>query len=130
MRSTTLAALTWTTLALVACGGEQPAPQPPPAVPPPPPATASASPPPADTTPPPPAKPTLAELVPQTLKGINDAFNAHDAKKLASYYSEDTVVQSYGTPSRDARGRDEVAKVTQARIDSFSDANRPRPASG
>ncbi len=123
MRPTTLAALTWTTLALVACGGEQPAPQPPPSVPPPPPATAaSASPPPADTTPPPPAKPSLAELVPQTLKGIHDAFNAHDAKKLASYYSEDAVVESYGTPSRDAHGRDEVAKETQARIDGFSDA--------
>ncbi len=123
MRSTTFAALTLTTLALVACGGEQPAPQPPPAMPPPPPvAAASASAAPADTTPPPPAKPSLAELVPQTLKGIGDAFNAHDAKKLASYYSEDCVVQSYGTPDREGHGRDDVAKAAQLTADTFSDA--------
>ena len=123
MRSTTLAALTMTTLALAACGGETPAPQPPPSAPPPPAtASASATPPPADTTPPPPAKPSVAELIPQTLKGIADAFNAHDAKKLASYYTEDCLVQAYGTPNRDAHGRDEVAKAEQQSADVFSDA--------
>src|SRR3984893_16976118 len=121
MRPTTLAALTLTTLAFAACGGEQPAPQPPP---PPPPVAAigSATSAPAETPPPPPAKPSLAELVPQTLKGIGDAFNAHDAKKVASYYTEDCVLQSYGTMEREGRGRDDVAKATQFVLDGFSDA--------
>jgi ketosteroid isomerase-like protein len=122
MRSTTLAALTLTTLALAACGGAQPEPQPPPPPPPAPPATASATPPPADTTPPPPPKPTLAELAPKTLKGIGEAFNAHDAKKLATYYTDDALVQAYGFPERDAHSRDDVAKATQLVLDGFSDA--------
>ena len=121
MRSTTLAVLTATTFALAACGGEQPPPQPPPSAPPPPP-TASAAPPPAETAPPPPAKPSLAELVPQTVKGIGDAFNAHDAKKLASYYTDDSVVHSYGTADRDAHGREEVAKAAQVAFDVVGDA--------
>lgn len=123
MRHMNLTALTLTTLALVACGGEQPAPQPPPSVPPPPAsAAASAAPPPADTTPPPPPKPTLAELIPRTLKGISDALSAHDAKKLASYYSEDCVVEAYGTPDCDSHGRDEVAKAAQRSVDAFGDS--------
>ncbi len=121
MRHTTLAALTLTTLALSACGGEQPSPQAPPAgSPPPSAATASATPPPADTTPPPPPKPTLAELVPQTLKGINDAFNAHDAKKISAYYTEDATVQAYGDP--EVHGRDGIAKSMQMILDLVSDA--------
>jgi hypothetical protein len=92
MRHWTLAALTLTTIVMSACGGETPSPQPPPASPP---ATAaaaaSASASPADTTPPPPPKPTLAELVPQTLKGVEEAFNAHDAKKISAYYTEDAT---------------------------------------
>jgi steroid delta-isomerase-like uncharacterized protein len=120
MRSTTLAAFTVTTLALIACGGEQPAPQPPPSVPPPTP-VASASAPTPDTTPPPPPKPSLADLVPQTLKGIGDAFNAHDAKKVASYYTEDCAVQSYGTPEREGHSRDDVAKTAQSMFDAFGD---------
>jgi ketosteroid isomerase-like protein len=117
MRPTTLAALTVTTLALAACGGEQPAPLPPPA--PPPPSTASATPPPADTTPAPPPKPSLAELMPQALKGIGDAFNAHDAKKVATYYTEDAIVQAYGMP--DVRGRDELVKSCQMIFDEVGD---------
>lgn len=120
MRSTNLAALTLSTLALAACGGAQPAPQAPPPAPPPA-AAASAAPAPADTTPPPPAKPSLAELVPQTMKGIGDAFNAHDAKKVASFYSEDCVIQAYGTQDREGHGRDDVAKATQFVLDGFSD---------
>jgi ketosteroid isomerase-like protein len=123
MRPTTLAALTLTTLALAACGGEQPAPQPPPTAPPPPAtAAASASAPPADTSPPPPAKPSLAELIPQTMKGIGDAFNAHDTKKTASYYTEDCVVQSYGTPEREVHGRADVVKAEQFIADLSSDS--------
>jgi ketosteroid isomerase-like protein len=88
-----------------ACGGEAPPPAPPP---PPPVASASAPPPPADTTPPPPPKPSLMQLIPMTMKGIADAFNAHDAKKVASFYTPDAVIASYGAP--DAHGTDEIAK--------------------
>ncbi len=119
MRPTTVAAFTLTTLALAACGGSEPAPVAPPA--PTAPATASATPPPAPVdTPPPPAKPTLAELVPQALKGIDEAFNAHDAKKLASYFAEDCSVQAYGEPG--GHGRDDVAKEIQGMLSTFPDA--------
>ena len=119
MRSTILAALSLTALALGACGGESPAPQAPPAPPPPPAATASAVPAPADTTPPPPPKPSLAELVPQTLKGVGEAFNAHDAKKVASYYTDDCVFQAYGFG--EAHGKDDVTKQTQMVFDLVGD---------
>jgi len=102
-------------LALAGCGGEEPPPQPPP-----PPPVATVAPPPADTTPPPPPKPTLAELIPQTLSGMHDAFNAHDAKKLASFCAEACVVAGYGQP--DSHGRDEVAKGLQELFDTFGDA--------
>jgi predicted ester cyclase len=86
-----------TSLALAACGGEEPAPQPPPPPPPAPPPTASvATPPPADTTPPPPPKPTLAELIPQTLKTLGDAMNAHDAQKVAGTMTDDVTITGYG----------------------------------
>ena len=85
-------------IGLVACASPPPPPPAPP-LPPPPVATASAPPPPADTTPPPPAKPTLAELIPQALKGIAEAFNAHDGKVIARYFSEDAVTDAYGEPT-------------------------------
>jgi ketosteroid isomerase-like protein len=119
MRSTTLAALTLTTLAIAGCGGEQPAPVAPPPAPPPL-TTTSATPPPADTTPAPPPKPSLAELVPQTLKGLGDAFNAHDAKKIATFYTDDALVQAYGEP--DSHGRDEMVKGLQMLFDMSSDS--------
>jgi ketosteroid isomerase-like protein len=119
MRSTTLAALTLATLAMTACGGEQPAPQAPPP-PPAPPAAASAAAPPAETPPAPPAKPSLAELVPQTMKGIGEAFNAHDAKKIASYYTDDAVIQAYGQP--DVHGRDDLVKELQGGFEMTPDA--------
>ncbi len=104
---------------MAACGGQAPAPQPPPA-PPAPPATASAAPPPADTTPPPPAKPSLAELVPQTLKGIDEAFNAHDGKVIASYFTEDSVTFAYGEPA--AHGRDDLTRAMGRLFETFGDA--------
>jgi len=119
MRSALLAVMTSGTLALAACGGEELPPQAPPPPPAPPP-TASATPPPADTTPPPPPKPTLAEIIPQTLQGMREAFNAHDAKKLAGYCAEDCVVATYGQP--DAHGRDEVAKGVAELFATFADA--------
>jgi steroid delta-isomerase-like uncharacterized protein len=75
----------------------------------------------APTTPPPPAKPSLAELIPQTLKGVNDAFNAHDAKKVASLYSEDATVTDYGGGPA-SHGRDDAARMVQMLFDTFSDA--------
>jgi ketosteroid isomerase-like protein len=119
MRSKNLAALTLTTLAFAACAGQTPEPQPPPPAPPPP-ATASAAPPPADTAPPPPPKPSLAELVPQTLKGIDVSFNAHDAKKMMSYFADDCVTQSYGMMSS-GHGRDVATKDLQAFFEMSSD---------
>ena len=96
MRQTILAALTMTTLSLAACGGEEPAPQAPPAPAPTTPVAQTPAPPPADTTPPPAPKPSLADLIPQTMKGIGDAFNAHDAQKMANYFTDDASVFSYG----------------------------------
>ncbi len=118
MRSTILAAVTMTTMALAGCGGQEPAPQPPPPPPPPPAATASAAP--IDTTPPPPPKPSLSELIPETLKGISEAFNAHDAKKMASFYADDCVATAYGEP--EAHGRDDIAKGMDALFSTFGDA--------
>jgi ketosteroid isomerase-like protein len=51
---------------------------------------------------------------------MHDAFNAHDAKKVASFCAEGCVVASYGQP--DAHGRDEVAKSLQQLFDTFGDA--------
>src|SRR5271165_1289705 len=110
MRSALLAVITSGVLSLAGvllgtggCGGQEPVAQPPPAgapapVPPAPPLGASAAPAPADTTPPPPAKPSLAEIIPRTLQGMRDAFNAHDAKKLASFCTETCTVAGYGQP--------------------------------
>ena len=104
---------------VVACGGEEP---PPPQPPPPPPPVAAA--PPASTTaeaPPPPApKPTLADLIPQTLKAQGEAFNAHDAAKFAASYTADAVTVDYGMG--ESHGRDEVQKMIQGFMDMSSDA--------
>jgi hypothetical protein len=104
MRSTILAALTVTTLALSACGGEAPPPEAPPAPPPPPPPPVASAPP-ADTTPPPPPpKPALADVIPVTLKGIGDAFNAHDAGKMSQAFTDDAAVYTYGGGETHSKG--------------------------
>src|SRR5579859_429522 len=120
MRARTIRCLgaIWMTTALVACASPPP---PTPAAPPPPPvATASAPPAPADTTPPPPPKPTLAELIPPVLKGIGEAFNAHDGKVIASYFTEDAVTDAYGEPT--AHGRDEQTKAMEGLFATFGDS--------
>jgi ketosteroid isomerase-like protein len=104
MRSiTVLACLSLTAFALAACGDDAPPPQtatnPAPTDTTPPPATTTA---PVDTTPPPPAKPDLATLMPQTMKGIGDAFNAHDPAKMTSFFTPDAVVSAYGMPDMKA----------------------------
>ncbi|MCL2450229.1 MAG: ester cyclase [Polyangiaceae bacterium] len=110
--------------ALAACGGEQPPPASPPPPAPPPVATAAASPAtaaPAPSAPPPAPKPSLAELIPQTLQGIGAAFNAHDSKKLASFFTEDATVADYGAGAP-SHGRDEAAHAVQSIFDTFSEA--------
>jgi len=102
-RSTILAAVavaTFGALGVAACGGEAPPPQPPSL----PVAAASAAAPSPTTAPPPPAKPPLSDLIPQTLKGIGDAFNAHDAQKMAGYYADDAAVYTYGGGETHSRG--------------------------
>jgi steroid delta-isomerase-like uncharacterized protein len=103
---------------LSACGGEEKPPQTP--------AT------PAATTPAPTAAPTaeapkeepkpketLAQLEEKTGRGIVDAMNAHDAKKLAGFYTESAVVKVAGMP--DSTGRDAIAANMQKVFDAFPD---------
>jgi steroid delta-isomerase-like uncharacterized protein len=105
MRTRILAALSVTTLVLSACGGEAPPPDAPAPPPPPPADTASAAPPSADTTPPsPPPKPALADVIPQTLQGVGDAFNGHDAQKMAGFVTDDCAVYNYGSGETHSRG--------------------------
>ena len=117
MRTKILAALITTSLALAACGGEAPPPQPPPA--PPPPTTAETTAPPATTAPPPPAKPALSEVIPQTLKGQGDAFNAHDAQKMASYFTDDATSVAYGEGETHSKG--DIQSYYQDLFTGFSD---------
>ncbi|MGA2447721.1 MAG: ester cyclase [Polyangiaceae bacterium] len=128
MRSIILAAITVTTFGVVGCGGEEPVPVTPPAPPPAPSVTATASAPPAPTetaAPAPPPKPALSDLIPQTLKGIADAVNAHDAKKVATYYTDEAIVSAYGYPA--TNGRDGVAGMLQAMFAVFSDLKFAAP---
>jgi hypothetical protein len=118
MRMKSLATLVVLASAFAACGGEEPPPpQPPPPPPmtPPPPMASTAEAPPA-----PPPKPTLAELVPVTLKNVTDAFNAHDSQKFAANYTTDAVDTEYGMP--ELHGRDDIAKSVQGLFDMSSDA--------
>lgn len=120
MRSTIIAALTVVTLGLAACGGEEPQPAPPAPPPPPPPAeTASAAP--TDTTPPaPPPKPALADVIPQTLKTMGDGFNAHDAQKMASAFTDDAVVNAYG--EGETHSKADMTNGMQQFFQTFGDA--------
>ena len=96
-------------LVLVACGGEAVTP---PATPAPPVATAPA---PVETAPAPvaeaPKAPQLSmpEMQKKTGEGIAAALNAHDAKKVASFYTENAVIKFAGAP--DTTGRDAIEKL-------------------
>ncbi len=103
-------------LALGACGAD---PLPPEAWPPPvaepvpsPPASANSS--------GPVPKPTFAETVARTHRGVNDAFNTHDAQKFASYLTEDASVVFAGLPA--VHGRAEVAAGLKRLFDALADA--------
>jgi steroid delta-isomerase-like uncharacterized protein len=121
---TLIAAVAMTTFGLAACGGEARPPQPPPSLPAP---TASVTAPvPTAAPPPPPAKPRLSELIPQTLKGIDDAFNAHDAQKMASYYADDAAVYTYGGGETHSKGdlENSIAQLFAAFDDAKSAPDR------
>src|SRR5258708_4038237 len=118
MRAKTLAVLVVLTCAAAACGGEQP----PPPQPPPPPAASLPPPPPTAATseaPPAPPKPAMTDLIPQTIKNISDAFNAHDSQKFAANFAPDVVCTTYGMP--DMHGREDMAKGLQSFLDVSSD---------
>jgi ketosteroid isomerase-like protein len=59
-------------------------------------------------------------MIPQTLKSLDEAFNAHDAKKFASYDTEDVLVTNYGAPSEHSRA--DAEKFFQSLFDAFPDA--------
>ena len=95
MRSNLLATLLMTTsLVLSACAGAEPAPQPPPPPPPPPVDTVATA---VPVEPPPPPKPTLSELIATSMKTMHEAFNAHDAAKMASVVVDDVADYDYGS---------------------------------
>src|SRR5438105_1820808 len=118
MRKSTLATvLVLAGASAAACGGEAPPPAAPPAS-----SAAPAAPAPASTaeaTPAPASKKSLADLVPETLKNVTDAVNAHDAAKFAANFAPDAVVTVYGGP--EAHGRDELTKMIQQFFDMSGD---------
>jgi steroid delta-isomerase-like uncharacterized protein len=102
---------------LGACGGEEAKPQP--VVPQP---AAPPAAPPVVEAPKEEAKPapSLAELEKQTGMGIGQAMNAHDAKKLASFYTENAVIKMAGMP--DITGRDAIAAMWQKNFDGVANS--------
>jgi steroid delta-isomerase-like uncharacterized protein len=60
---------------------------------------------PTDTTPPPPPpKPALSELIVGTMKTMHEAFNAHDAAKMASVVTDDVADFDYGAGEIHSKG--------------------------
>jgi predicted ester cyclase len=105
---------------LVACGGaaeENQAPKAPEAPP-----VATVPPAPVAEAPKEEPKPTEspAELQQKTMKGLFEAMNAHDAKKLSGFYSEGAIVKIAGTPS-DASGREAISQSYQKLFEAFPD---------
>ncbi len=100
----------------LACGGgnaELPPPPPPPPAPAPPP-----PPPPKAAKAPESPKPSLADLEKMALKGAAEALNGHDAKKVASAYTEDATITVAGL--NDLSGRAAIAANMQEWFDTFS----------
>jgi steroid delta-isomerase-like uncharacterized protein len=65
-------------------------------------------------------KMTLGQLEEKTGRGMVEAANAHDAKKLASYYTETAVLKIAGLP-REVTGRDAIAQAYQKFFEAFPD---------
>jgi steroid delta-isomerase-like uncharacterized protein len=103
---------------LAACGGDEVKPQPvaPQPVVAPPPPVATVEPPKEEPKP----QPTLAELQKKTSEGLGMALNAHDAKKIASFYTENAVVKMEPMPP--VTGRDAIAADWQKRFDATSNS--------
>jgi steroid delta-isomerase-like uncharacterized protein len=118
MRSVCGLAVVVLAVAIGACGGDEAKPQPVvPATP-----VQPVTPPPVVEAPkeePKPA-PTMAELQKQTHAGLAMAMNAHDAKKTASFYTENAVIKMAGMP--DVTGRDAIAAMWQMNWDMASNA--------
>ena len=104
-----------------ACGGEEEA-APPPQTPP-----AATTPPPAETAkaeaPAPKIIPGLGDLEATTNKALVEALNAHDAKKVASLYSDDALITVPGVwiNHGEVKGRADIEKSTQQFFDTFKD---------
>ncbi len=103
---------------LVACGGgEENQPPKTPATPP------VATTPPAPTAEAPKEEPkpqeSMADLQHKTLKGFVEAFNAHDAKKIAGFYAENASWKMAGVP--DSTGRDAIAANYAKLFEGFKD---------
>jgi steroid delta-isomerase-like uncharacterized protein len=65
-------------------------------------------------------KESLAELQQKTVKGLIEAINAHDAKKLSGFYAEGGVVKIAGAPA-DASGREAIAQSYTKLFEAFKD---------
>ena len=107
---------------LAACGGDEKGP---PKTPAPPTATAPSVPAPTTTgeapKDPPKTQASAADLQKKTLEGFSAAMNAHDAKKMASFYTEDAKLWMPGPPGMPpTKGREAIAANFQKMFDAFS----------
>ncbi len=102
---------------LAACGGEEAAPPKTPAAP------VETAPAPVAEAPkaeePKKAQPSMAEMQMMTGKSLGEAINAHDAKKLSAYFTENAVMRMAGAPA-DVTGREAIAANWQKLFDTFS----------
>ena len=118
MRKLSLALVAVGFVGINACGEDQPPPKAPET---PPPATASATP--VATAEPPkePEKPKKSpmELQKETMVGMGEAMNAHDAKKLSGFYADGAVVKQAGAP--DSSGKEAVAQSYTKLFEAFPD---------
>ncbi|MGH7440106.1 MAG: ester cyclase [Polyangiaceae bacterium] len=64
--------------------------------------------------------PSPSEVASRTIDSLRDAFNAHDADKVAEQYTPDCVVETYTGPA--LHGRSEVADDARRTFAGFGDA--------
>lgn len=118
MRKLSLALVAVGFVGINACGEDQPPPKAPEA----PPATASATP--VATAEPPkePEKPKKSpmELQKETMVGMGEAMNAHDAKKLSGFYTDGAIVKQAGAP-QETSGKEAIAQSYAKLFEAFPD---------
>src|SRR5579863_7958461 len=68
----------------------------------------------------PPEPPSPSEVAAHAVGALRDAFNAHDADKVADQYTPDCVVETYTGPA--LHGRGEVAEDARKTFAAFRDA--------